>query len=84
MEPRQVRSMLLLENLRGHQVSLLGLWGSPRYPHLHDPFGLSPRYCRVCFERISNAVQNLPVPRPTAHVEPIGEGMRSGQLSRTK
>ncbi|HEY0445811.1 MAG TPA: phosphotyrosine protein phosphatase [Allosphingosinicella sp.] len=41
------------------QVTLLGLWSSPRRPHLHDPFSLSPEYFRTCFKAIDSGVANL-------------------------
>lgn len=40
-------------------VSLLGLWGSPVMPHLHDPFTLSDAYFDTCFRRVKSAVRNL-------------------------
>lgn len=43
----------------GAQVTLLGLWTSPRRPHLHDPHGLSDAYFRTCFRLIETGVAAL-------------------------
>jgi protein-tyrosine phosphatase len=40
----------------GVQVTLLGLWSTPRRPHLHDPHRLCDDYFRTCFAVIDSAV----------------------------
>jgi protein-tyrosine phosphatase len=57
MEPWQAR--MLRERFPGHQVTLLGLWTTPRRPHLHDPYTLSPAYFRTCFRLIDSGVAAL-------------------------
>ena len=41
------------------QVTLLGLWSTPRRAHLHDPHTLSPAYFRTCFALIDGAAATL-------------------------
>jgi protein-tyrosine phosphatase len=57
MEPWQAR--MLAARFPGHQVTLLGLWTTPRRPHLHDPYTLSPAYFRTCFRLIDTGVAAL-------------------------
>lgn len=40
-------------------ITLLGLWGDPRLPYIHDPYGLSAEYFDVCFSYIENALANI-------------------------
>jgi protein-tyrosine phosphatase len=53
MEPWQAQA---LAGRAGAQVTLLGLWSTPRRPHLHDPYGLCDDYFRTCFRLIDSAV----------------------------
>lgn len=58
MEPAQVgrlRGVLPA----GVPVTLLGLWGRPRRPHIEDPFGLSADYFRTCIGLIDGAVAGV-------------------------
>ncbi|MES2018641.1 MAG: phosphotyrosine protein phosphatase [Pseudomonadota bacterium] len=48
------------------QVCLLGMWGAPLMPHLHDPFLLSNAYFDTCFVRVARAVDNLAAVLPNA------------------
>jgi protein-tyrosine phosphatase len=57
MEPWQAR--MLAARFPGHQITLLGLWTTPRRPHLHDPYTLSPAYFRTCFRLIDTGVAAL-------------------------
>lgn len=41
------------------QVCLLGQFGSPAIPHLHDPFSLGDPYFDTCFERVRQATAGL-------------------------
>jgi len=43
----------------GVQITLVGLWGDPQLPYIHDPYGLGDEYFRRCFSRIKNAVRNM-------------------------
>lgn len=40
-------------------VTLLGLWGEPKLPYIHDPYGLSAEYFDFCFSYIEKAVGNI-------------------------
>lgn len=60
MEIRQAHE--ILRRLGGRddvQVALLGMWATPRVPHLHDPFSLSDQYFDTCFSRIDRATRQL-------------------------
>lgn len=58
MEPEQ--AIVLTPHLTaGAQCTLLGLWATPRRPHIEDPYGLSPDYFNVCFQIIYSAVENF-------------------------
>jgi protein-tyrosine phosphatase len=39
--------------------SLLGLWATPKMPHLHDPYALDPAYMDTCLRRIESAIPAL-------------------------
>lgn len=41
------------------QVSLLGLWSSPRRPLIFDPYGLHDQYYQTCYTLIDSAITNL-------------------------
>ncbi|HEX8642819.1 MAG TPA: phosphotyrosine protein phosphatase [Allosphingosinicella sp.] len=56
MEPWQADALASLEV---GQVTLLGLWSTPRRPHLHDPHGLCDDYFRTCFRSIDTAVEAM-------------------------
>jgi len=58
MEPWQ--GEYLLEHLSaGNSCTLLGLWGSPITPHIHDPYGTSQIYFDRCFNYIENTVYEI-------------------------
>lgn len=59
MEVRQVRALELLLPSGKLQLALLGLWATPRRPHIHDPFSLSNEYFDTCFTVIESAIDNL-------------------------
>ena len=59
MEVRQARRIASLVADKDVQVSLLGLWGTPRRVHIHDPHTLSAEYFETCFERIKSSVEGL-------------------------
>ncbi len=60
MEPRQAQALAARYAADpAIQVTLLGLWSSPRRPHLYDPHTLSPGYFRTCFELIDTGVAAL-------------------------
>ncbi len=43
------------------KCTLLGLWGKPVLPHIHDPYGYSPLYFDTCFNFIEDAVNNIAI-----------------------
>ncbi len=58
MEPWQVE--YLSGHLPPHNVcTLLGLWGKPMTPHIHDPYGATPQYFDNCFKYIEKAVGDI-------------------------
>lgn len=59
MEIRHVRRVAPSLPAQGVQLSLLGLWASPRRPHIHDPHQLSAEYFETCFRVIAAAVDSL-------------------------
>ncbi|WP_084766273.1 arsenate reductase/protein-tyrosine-phosphatase family protein [Nitrococcus mobilis] len=59
MEVRQARRIEPVARAAGAQVVLLGLWATPRRPHIHDPAGLSLEYFNTCFRVVESAVDNL-------------------------
>ena len=40
-------------------VALVGLWSTPRRPHITDPHGRSARYFDLCFDNIDTSLQAL-------------------------
>jgi protein-tyrosine phosphatase len=69
MEVRQAHKLRrLLGKRRDVHVSLLGLWGQPPMPHLHDPYTLSDQYFDACFKRVELAVERLARALPQVRV----------------
>ncbi len=68
METRQLRRLANDARFAGLPRSLLGLYASPAYPHLHDPYELDPAYMRACLKRIESAVANLAASFPGVRV----------------
>lgn len=58
MEPWQC-NFLQRSLHRKHQITLLGLWSRPIFPHIQDPYGASPYYFKKCFEYIKSSVNEL-------------------------
>ena len=59
MEPSQVQSLRAINHAAEAQLTLLGLWCSPRRPYLQDPYGLGAAYFDHCFATIDEAVKNM-------------------------
>jgi protein-tyrosine phosphatase len=59
MEPSQLQSLRAINHSAGAQLTLLGLWCSPRRPYLQDPYGLGAAYFDHCFATIDEAVKNM-------------------------
>ena len=69
MEVRQAHKLRrILGDRRDVHVSLLGLWGQPPMPHLHDPYTLSDAYFETCFRRVELAVERLALALPQLRV----------------
>ena len=58
MEPWQAE-YLKQKLVKGSGCTLLGLWGAPIYPYIHDPFGSSSAYFNNCFKYIEKAVYEI-------------------------
>jgi len=58
MEPWQA-DYLLKRLPAGTVCTLLGLWGRPVTPHIHDPYGASSTYFDNCFNYIENCVHKV-------------------------
>ncbi len=59
MEVRHLQK--IASNARISEVprSLLGLWATPKMPHLHDPYELDPAYMETSLRRIETAIPAL-------------------------
>ena len=58
MEPWQVE--YLSNNFNGsHNCSLLGLWGRPTRPYIHDPYGSSSAYFNNCFNYLEKSIHEV-------------------------
>lgn len=44
---------------RENRCTLLGLWGNPKKPHIHDPYGASNVYFEECFNYIEKSVHEI-------------------------
>jgi len=55
MEPAHLKRLRMVPP-GGCQLTLLGLWGKRRRPHIEDPYGLSLDYFRTCIGLIDEAV----------------------------
>lgn len=42
-----------------HNITLLGLWGPSKRPHLPDPYGRTAEYFNFCFEYIEKSVYEI-------------------------
>jgi protein-tyrosine phosphatase len=49
----------ILVDQQGIRISVVGLWRDPPIAYFHDPYGLSPDYFHVCFQRIEESVSAL-------------------------
>ncbi len=68
MEVRHLKKLATLPAFADVPRSLLGLWGSPPLPHLHDPYKLDPAYMNICLARVENAVAGLAKAFPGARL----------------
>src|SRR5207237_1259531 len=67
MEPAQIRRLARLATAA--PTTLLGLWATPPWPHLEDPYGLSPAYFDTCFDIIDSAVERIARLAPRARAQ---------------
>lgn len=58
MEPWQA-GHLEREFVKQYGCTLLGLWGTPERPYIHDPYGASAAYFETCFSYIEQSVQEI-------------------------
>ena len=59
MEVRHLQKMASNARIAAVPRSLLGLWATPKMPHLHDPYELDPAYMEICLRRIESAIPAL-------------------------
>jgi len=71
MEPGQAK--FIEKNVNpDSNCSLLGLWGHPATPYVHDPFGASMEYYQNCFAYIESCVHSI--------VENIAQAKNSSKI----
>lgn len=68
METRHLRKLAADPRLNALPRMLLGSFGSPPTPHLHDPYGLNDAYMRNCLRRIERAIPALKASFPNATI----------------
>lgn len=68
MEVRHLQKMANNARIADVPRSLLGLWASPKMPHLHDPYELDPAYMDTCLRRIEAAIAALAKAFPGAQL----------------
>jgi protein-tyrosine phosphatase len=68
MEVRHLRKLEARPAFADVPRSLLGLWSTPRFPHLHDPYQLDPAYMETCLARVERAVCGLAKAFPGARL----------------
>ena len=57
-EPNQLSKLRIPGVLpKGVAADPIGRWCRPKFPYLHDPYGLDDAYFNVCFERIDIALE---------------------------
>jgi len=59
MEPCQLKPLRTLDRTGQVQLTLLGIWCSPRRPYLQDPYGLGEAYFDHCFATIDEALNTM-------------------------
>lgn len=59
MEPGQIDQLRKTVDLNGAQVTLLGLWSSPRRVYIHDPYSSSDTYAERSLNTIDSAIDTL-------------------------
>ncbi len=61
MEPWQARRLRRMERVRSSmaQITLLGIWDSPRNPYIADPFGCGDAYFQTCYSRIDVSIARI-------------------------
>lgn len=68
METRHLRQIAKDARLNELSRTLLGLFGKPTTPHLHDPYELNSGYMRICLERIERTIPVLKASFPNAAI----------------
>lgn len=68
MEVRHLEKMANNVRIAAVPRSLLGLWVTPKMPHLHDPYELDPAYMETCLRRIESTIPGLISAFPAARL----------------
>jgi protein-tyrosine phosphatase len=66
MEVRHLQKIAYNQKIADVPRSLLGLWATPKMPHLHDPYELHPAYMDTCLRRIARTIPALVTSFPGA------------------
>jgi protein-tyrosine phosphatase len=66
MEVRHLQKIAHNAQIAEVPRSLLGLWATPKTPHLHDPYQLDPAYMDTCLRRIEGTIPALVTSFPGA------------------
>jgi protein-tyrosine phosphatase len=68
METRHLRKLAVNGRLNTLPRTLLGLYGKPPVPHLHDPYELNDAYMHICLRRIERAIPVLKASFPNVAI----------------
>jgi protein-tyrosine phosphatase len=66
MEVRHLQKIAHNAKIADVPRSLLGLWATPKMPHLHDPYELDPAYMDTCLRLIARTIPALVTAFPGA------------------
>ena len=59
MELWHATALQRMAKKKNAQVTLLGLWSTPSYPYIHDPYGHREAYFQTCFSVIETSVVGM-------------------------
>jgi protein-tyrosine phosphatase len=68
MEVRHLQKIANNGRIADVPRTLLGLWATPKMPHLHDPYELESAYMDTCLRRIESAIPALVSAFPCARL----------------
>jgi len=72
MEPAHLRPLRPIARRAGAQLTLIGLWSTPRRVCLTDPYGLCEEYFNRCFMLIDSAVAGMSAALTETSHDPSG------------